>query len=109
MKRVILMNAAVATTPGVYELTPATADEVLELLTSDDTEVCSYIGHQATAAVMETLLGVPIPVNRGMYRHEVGDEVVVFRLLQRMPEGTILNAEEIEAVGYELMKFNRIA
>lgn len=107
--KIILMNSPVATVEGIYELIEVSADEVIEVIQSGSPEICSFIGHPGTAAVMETLLGIHIPVNRGMYKHEVGDIVFVFRLLQRMPEGAVLSAAEIEAIGYEFMRFNRIA
>lgn len=108
MKRVILMNSPVATVPGTYEFAPTTAEVVLDFLTGGN-EVLSYIGHPATAEVMSVLLGVPIESNRGMYQHEVGDVVVIFRMLKRLPEGAVLNADEIAEIGYEFAFFNRIA
>ncbi len=49
----------------------------------------------------QPLLGVPVPVNRIQYEQTTGDLAVVFKLRGRPPEGKILTAEEIEAIGYD--------
>lgn len=108
-RRVVLMNAPVATVAGVYEMVETTLEEVFETISEPGVEIVSFIGHQGTADVLMTLLSIPVEVNRGQYRHEVGDTVIVFRLAQRQPEGAVLTAEEIEKIGYQFVFFNRIA
>ena len=67
--------------------------DVKELLAK---EFISAIGHEATADVLSQLLGIQIPVNRIPIKLENGDTVIVFQLLQRIPEGKILSKEELQ-------------
>jgi hypothetical protein len=57
--------------------------------------------------VMSSLLETDVQMNRIKVRPEPGDQFLCFRLLQRAPEGVILNREEIEAIGHEwaLMRY----
>ena len=67
--------------------------------------IISAIGHQSTAQVMSTLLGIEIPVNRIAVKLAEGDEAIVFQVLERLPEGKVLSKEEIEM----LMRQGKIA
>ena len=63
----------------------------------------SAVGHDVTARVLSTLLGVEVPVNRIQVYFDEGDEAIVFTLKQRLVEGQVLKTiEEIEKIGYEL-------
>ena len=56
----------------------------------------SAIGHAGTAEVLSTICGFKIPVQRIMISLAHGDEVLVFQLLERLPEGKVLSREEVE-------------
>ena len=60
----------------------------------------SAIGHQSTADIISTLLGVECPMNRIMYRQDIGDYALVFKLNGRPEEGKILSVADIEEIGY---------
>lgn len=68
----------------------------------------SAIGHQATASALTDLLGQPISVNRIEFEQQVGQLAIVLRLKSRPPEGAILNREEMERIGFELLLMERL-
>ena len=61
----------------------------------------SAIGHESTAEILTELLGIEVKMNRQMYKQDVGDTAVVFKLNGRPEEGKILSRNEIEEIGYE--------
>lgn len=71
----------------------------------------SHVGHDSTASIMSTLLGVDVPMDRTplVLSSDPRDPnhwsertmALVLQLRGRAPEGRILTAEEIEAVGYD--------
>jgi len=67
-------------------------------------EFISFVGHPSTAEVMSKLLGIEIPANRISVELDMGDEVLVMSLNQRLPEGKVLGKEELE----ELVKQGKI-
>jgi hypothetical protein len=60
----------------------------------------SAVGHQSTAEIMSTVLGIPIQYSRQSVFLEPGDEAICFVLRTRPPEGRVLSKEEIEQIGY---------
>ena len=68
----------------------------------------SAVGHESTAAIMASLLGVEVPVNRIQVKPVVGDRMLCFKLKNRAPEGVILTEKEINDLGYEwvLMEYH---
>jgi len=67
-----------------------------------DGDVQSAIGHTGTAALLSEILGLNIPANRISVKMNSGDEALIIRVLQRLPEGTILSKEELRSVPFEL-------
>jgi len=61
----------------------------------------SAVGHQSTAEVLSTLLGVEIPFNRVQLKLEHGDKILVFQLLTRLEEGRVLTREEISSLPFK--------
>lgn len=58
----------------------------------------SHIGHEATAQVASELFGQPLPMDRTPW---AGDGLgVAIQLKGRLPEGQILQREELEKIGY---------
>lgn len=107
MMKVALLNTSILTTEGEYSLRQVTLEEARKLVREN--ELDSAIGHQSTAEIMTTLLGVEVPVNRQMFAQEVGQLALVFKLNGRPPEGTILSIEEIEKIGYKWQVLERRA
>ena len=56
----------------------------------------SAVGHPATAQVLSTICGYQIQPNRIMVTLQPGDEVIVFQLMERLPEGKVLSSEEVQ-------------
>ena len=66
----------------------------------------SAIGHESTAAAMSELLGTTVPVNRIVAIPVDGDHAISLKLNGRLPEGEVLNREQLEGVGYQLFRID---
>jgi len=64
----------------------------------------SAVGHESTADILSKLLGIRILVNRQAIRLKENDTVYVYQLLQRLPEGIVLNKEEIMQINFKIYK-----
>lgn len=62
----------------------------------------SAIGHDGTATLLSEILRQPVPVNRTRVCLQPGDEALVLRLLQRLPEGAALDHSQLEQTAWEL-------
>jgi hypothetical protein len=71
-------------------------EEVKSLLQERD--YISAVGHPSTAEVLSVLLGVDIFPNRVAIQLVPGDQLVVFQLLVRLPEGAVLTKDEVFAL-----------
>jgi len=99
---VAILNTSILTAPagGQYIHVPVTVEEAKEYLKGK--EIVSAVGHQGTADILTDLLGQKIPMNRQVFKQELGQTALVFKLNGRPPEGVILNREEMEKIGYTL-------
>jgi len=68
-------------------------DDVKDILTNND--FTSVIGHESTANVLSSLLDMNIQTNRINLRLNDGDMVIIFQLNQRLPEGLVLDKDEL--------------
>lgn len=109
MTKLALLNTSILTTTGAYTLADITLDQARQLATDNVNNLDSAVGHQSTAEIMTTLLGVDVPVNRQLFTQEMGQQALVFKLNGRPAEGKILTAEEIEAIGYKFQLLTRTA
>ena len=76
------MLGALPATLDVEEISAAQAAEWLQ----DNLESC--VGHADTAKLFETILRVPVPVNRVSVTIPCGEDVIVGQyIVQRLPEG----------------------
>lgn len=98
---ITLLNTSILTTCGQFDYSPADLTEVRRLLSENNDEFVSAIGHESTAQILSDLLGLPVAVNRIQYAQQVGDIAVIFKLRGRAPEGVILSREEVERIGYD--------
>jgi hypothetical protein len=73
---------------------PLSLEEVKGLLKEGD--FVSAVGHQATAEVLNTLLGIPVEPNRVAITMREGDSLIVFQFKMRLEEGRILTKEEVQ-------------
>lgn len=105
--KLALLNTSILTTAGNYTLTDVTLEEARQLVSDNDGNLDSAIGHLSTAEIMTTLLGVDVVVNRQMFSQEAGQQALVFKLNGRPEEGKILTVEEIEKIGYKFQVLTR--
>ncbi|MGC9123943.1 MAG: STIV orfB116 family protein [Thermoplasmata archaeon] len=71
-------------------------------------EFVSAVGHQSTAEALSLLLEVPVPFNRAQVFLQEGDEILAFSLKARIPEGKVLNLEELLQVGFTFTLIKRV-
>lgn len=106
--KLALLNTSILTATGNYTLIDVDFDTAKNFISEYGVEqLDSAIGHQSTAKIMSTLLGVEIPVNRQMFCQEVGQQALVFKLNGRPEEGKILTVAEIEQIGYKFQLLTR--
>jgi hypothetical protein len=102
---IAILNTSILTADGCYTLKTITLGQARSLIAHR--EIISAVGHQSTADILTTLLGREIPVNRIEFAQEREQAAIVFKLRGRPPEGAILSAEEVEAIGYDLKILDR--
>ena len=100
-----ILNTPVLTNYGRYYFYPIPKSMAKELVTGTFT---SAVGHQGTAEILSMLFEVPIPVNRITIKMQPGDSAIVFRLLERLPEGKVLSVEELKSLPYEFGLLERV-
>ena len=69
----------------------------------------SAIGHEGAAALLGDILCQPVSVNRTRVSLEPGDEALVLRLLERLPEGAVLTHDHLSNTSWELGLLARLA
>ena len=90
---------------GSYEFTELTLDQAQGLVAYGHK---SAVGHESTAQILSTLLGVEVLTNRVMYSQQPGDIALVFKLNGRVPEGAILSVGAIEGMGFSFGLLERV-
>jgi hypothetical protein len=104
---IAILNTAIVTADGCYELKTVTVEEAKRLLAQHRGQVNSAVGHQGTADVLSELLGVPVPVNRQVYQQAVRETALVCKINGRGTEGQILDREGMERIGFTLKVLTR--
>ncbi len=95
-----IINSPILTAYGHWQFDgPISKVEAVALLQDG---FVSAIGHSASADVLSNYLSIEIPVNRIQISMLTGDKALVLRLLSRLPEGKVLDHEELVRIPFEL-------
>jgi len=100
-----VLNTSIITTDGQYSLESISLDQARTLVREN--EIDSAVGHESTAQIMTTLLGVDVPVNRQPFAQQRGQAALVFKANGRPPEGQILSRQQLEEIGYSFKLLTR--
>lgn len=108
LQPVALLNASILTPrEGTIRQSRISEEDARKLIA--ERGFISAIGHQATADAFTELIGQPVRLDRIEFEQAVGQSAIVLRLRARPPEGAILNREEMERIGFDLLLMERIA
>jgi len=88
-------SLSMLTPPTTLTVVEASIEDVKNILTRGFT---SAVGHESTANIISTQLGIQVPTNRVSIKLSAGDVLIVYQLLTRLPEGKILGVDEIRQV-----------
>ena len=101
MTSAYLLNSPVLTAYGLWRYSgPISVAQARRHL--HGRTVRSAIGHEASAALLARLLERPVEVQRVRAKLEPGDCALVLRLLERLPEGTVLDTRQLAETPHEL-------
>lgn len=101
-----LFNSPVLTTYGEFRFEGPLALESARAFAEQGTR--SAVGHAGTAQFLTQLLRVEVPTRRESVHMQPGDEALVLRLLQRLPEGSVLDAPALAQLPHEFGLLTRL-
>ena len=105
---IYLLNTPILTDYGVYEFKRISLESIKIHISIAEVKFTSAVGHQGTADLLSNLLGIPVPMNRIAIKMEEGDVALVFRLKNRLPEGTVLSESGLGKLDYEFGLLRRM-
>ncbi|MEO3856260.1 YddF family protein [Acrocarpospora sp. B8E8] len=103
--KLAILNTSIVTSDGTYSLSTITLEQARALAQSEPID--SAVGHESTAVLLSTLLGVDVPVNRQLFQQQPGQRALVCKLNGRPPEGAVLTLEDLEKIGYSFKVLTR--
>ena len=106
MKKYVF-NTTILTNSGTYRLSDISTERAKEILS--DNNFISAIGHESTAEIISSVLGITVPMNRiNASFEEVGDLAICFKLNSRPKEGSILDLQQLQEIGFSWKLLERI-
>lgn len=106
MKKYVF-NTTIIVNSGAYRLSDISTEKAREILS--DNNFISAIGHDSTAEIISSVLGLNVPMNRINASFEnVGDLAVCFKLNSRPKEGSILSLQDLQEIGFSWKLLERI-
>ena len=107
MSKVYVFNSPVLTGYGDWRFSgPLSAGAGRELLAGG---FISAVGHEGAARFLSAVLLLEVPRARATIHMAKGDQALVLRLRERLPEGRTLTHEEMHRLPFELGMLERIA
>lgn len=100
LERIVFCNSPYMAGYGAFRHTEISLSEAEHLVSECGDNWLSAIGHESTAQLLSELFGKQIPINRIDYQYQTGDVQLILRLKKRQPEGSVLNREALDKVGY---------
>ncbi|WP_164868331.1 DUF1874 domain-containing protein [Hydrogenophaga sp. NH-16] len=82
---VIFLSSSILTSDGQYLLRTISPSQAQKAVSVRRFE--SAIGHEATAVTVSMLLNIDCPMNRKIFKQEVGQSATIFQPTKRLPEG----------------------
>jgi hypothetical protein len=121
--RFVFMNAPIITSEGSFKYEKLDLNDLIQtILYTNNFEFCSFlsaIGHEGTAQLLTEIINSyesgeiffsfakedfperKIPLNRIVYTQEKNDMSIVLKVRGRIPEGTVLDKQTLEKIGYD--------
>jgi hypothetical protein len=110
-RRLLLLNTAILTSYGKFRFKRIKPDEARQLIRDfvvEGKEIVSAIGHASTAEILSELFEYSVQVQRVEVEQTPADVALVFRLKGRLSEGQGLTRSEIEQIGYEFGRLEKL-
>jgi hypothetical protein len=109
LKRVVLLNAMVLPRkPMVMTSAPTDLENVKALVKAAlvrNGRIESYIGHESTARLLSSILGVEVPVNRNMYNPQPNDIAIVVKLKKRLEKPEDVKSVKLEDIEFYIVRY----
>ncbi|MEM5854409.1 MAG: DUF1874 domain-containing protein [Candidatus Aenigmatarchaeota archaeon] len=116
MIRLYLLNALIVPFTGttaefkLEKVTTTSAKEIFYIRKLRGCEIVSALGHEGSVQAFKVIIGdePEIKLNRVQVFFEQDDEALALVLKNRIPEGVILNFEEMNKIGFDIFYIKRL-